>query len=96
MGSKRIRVQATQPIDQLLVKGLSDFVSEVTVLLEPLQNQISILQYWRHCIEEAFSEEYNEILEVYDESIKAREAHLGSFQRLLDQGKNTQALVNNS
>ena len=95
MNSKRIKVQMAETIDHALVQRLSDFVAEVTILLEPLQNQIEILRYWRHYIQEMGFIEIT-ILETYDESIKAREAHLALFQGLLDKGKNTQALVNNS
>ena len=90
--SKRIRVQASQPIDQSLVKRLSDFVTEVTILLDPLQNQIGILQYWRCYVERKGIGDLA-ILGMYDEAIKARETHLCAFRRLLDQGNHTQALV---
>ena len=90
--SKRIRIQASSTIPQSLVKRLSNFVAEVTILLDPLQNQISILQYWRRYINDLPAGNVA-TLDMYDEAIKAREAHLVSFQRLLDQGKNTQALV---
>ena len=89
---KRIRVQSSPSIDQSLVRTLSDFVAEVTILLDPLQNQISILQNWRQFVEGDLAADKG-MLEMYDKAIIAREAHLGSFQRLLDQGKNTQALV---
>ena len=95
MKSKRIKVQMAETIDHVLVKRLSDFVAEVTILLEPLQKQIEILRYWRRYIHQIDLLETT-IIETYDESIKAREAHLASFQGLLDKGKNTQALVNNS
>ena len=91
---KKIRVQTTHPIDQSLVKKLSDFVAEVTILIDPLQNQISILQNWRQFVQDDLGAD-GAILELYDRAIIAREVHLGSFQRLLDQGKNTQELVSN-
>ena len=91
---KRIKVQTSQAIDQSLVKQLSDYVAEVAILLDPLQSQISILQKWRQFIGENAAAD-KAILEMYDRAIVAREVHLASFQRLLDQGKNTQALVSN-
>lgn len=66
----------------------------MTILLDPLQSQISILQNWRQFIEDNAAADKG-ILEMYDRAIIAREVHLASFQRLLDQGKNTQALVSN-
>ena len=94
MTLKRIEVQTSQAIDQSLVKKLSGYVAEVTILLDPLQSQISILQNWRQFIEEN-SAASKGILEMYDRAIIARQVHLASFQRLLDQGKNTQALASN-
>lgn len=94
MALKRIKAQTSQAIDQSLVKNFSDYVAEVTILLDPLQSQISILQNWRQFIEDNAAADKG-ILEMYDRAIIAREVHLASFQRLLDQGKNTQALVSN-
>ena len=93
MTLKRIKVQTSQPIDQSLVYKLSDFVAEVTILLDPLQSQINILQKWQQFVEDHSAAD-QATLEMYDKAIVAREAHLSLFQRLLDQGKNTQALVN--
>ena len=77
------------------MKKLSDFVAEVTILLDPLQNQISILQSWRQFVEDNLAAD-RAILEMYDRAIMARKTHLGSFERLLEVGKNTQALASNA
>ena len=92
MTLKRIEVQTSQAIDHSLVKKLSDYVNEVTILLDPLQSQISVLHNWRQFIEDNSAADKG-ILKMYDTAIIAREMHLASFQRLLKQGKNTQALV---
>ena len=64
----------------------------MAILLDPLQYQIRILQYYRQYIEKTSLGEVA-TLDMYDKAIQDRKVHLRSFQRLLKQGNNTQNLV---
>ena len=98
---QRIKMQASQSVELSLVKKLNDFVAEITILLDPLQKQIAILESWMRDIDSYFSASSNSTTkfnmktsDMVREAINSRKSHLELVQRLLQQGKDTQALVN--
>ena len=83
-----------------MVKRLSDFVAEITILLDPLQKQIEILESWKAEFDEYYSngntpcsEFGSQTSDMMQDIIVSRKAHLNLIQRLLQQGKDTQTLV---
>ena len=93
-------MQASPSIDPLLVRKLNDFVAELAILVDPLQKQIDILNEWWSHMQSYYSDDTvtsgtdsRETKKLMHEAINARKVHLDSVQRLLQQGKDTQALV---
>ncbi|KAG8531226.1 uncharacterized protein KY384_004584 [Bacidia gigantensis] len=93
----RTRLQASPKIDPLLLRKLNDFVAEIIILVDPLQKQIDILNAWWSHMRSYYSgfdgRAPSNANTLMQEAIKARQVHLDSVQRLLQQGKDTQALV---
>ena len=77
------------PTDRTLVKDLSDFVAELTILLDPLQAQINILKKWQTWHRDEF--QLNHV--HFFKAIKDREIHLDIIKRLQERGKESQDLV---
>ena len=100
---QRIKMQASQSVELSLVRKLNDFVAEITILLDPLQKQIAILESWIRDIDSHFLARNNsttkfnmKTTDMVREAINSRKSHLELVQRLLQQGKDTQALVTRS
>ncbi|MCJ1384721.1 hypothetical protein MMC17_007839 [Xylographa soralifera] len=79
--------------DSALVKSLSEFVTELTILLDPLQAQIKIIKQWYqwHIDDEvAWPPSTSSLIE---DTIKTRENHYNSLERLQERARESQALV---
>ncbi len=79
-------------------------MAEITILLDPLQKQVAILESWMVYFDKHRAKEPKQPKSVrrktsdktsvmFHEAIKSRKSHLELVQRLLQQGKDTQALV---
>jgi hypothetical protein len=73
-----------------LIKDLSVFVAELTILLGPLQIQINILKQWENL--ENVNRNHASVCS-FEDAIEKRNVHVGSLKRLLEQAKELQALV---
>jgi Mg2+ and Co2+ transporter CorA len=84
------------------VKNLSDLIVELTILLDPLQAQIKILEelssdemqsVMMQRDGQSAGSEQNQISERYKSAERSRKAHVNSLKTLQDRAKETQALV---
>lgn len=74
-----------------LVEDVSEFVAELTILLDPLQEQIEILQSWLEYQRAELLPNSKLVDSTFDDSIKTRKAQYESLRRLLDRGRELQA-----
>lgn len=89
---QQFQINASATEDPTLVKKLSDYSTELTILLDPLEAQIKILRRWRWWInEEMIQGEWES--NIFEEDIKAREDQLCSLRRLQERARESQALV---
>jgi hypothetical protein len=76
-----------------LVKILSDFVAELTILLDPLQAQINFLQHWQQLQRTDWPAKSPLTESLFDDAINSRQVHLNSLKRLQERARELQALV---
>jgi len=79
--------------DHHLVKLLSDFVAELTIVLDPLQAQITALRHWHQCQQASWPAKSVLTEGIFEEAIKTREVHLDSLKRLQERARELQALL---
>lgn len=68
-------------------------MTELTILLDPLQAQIKALQSWQQYQRTALPAKSQSTDRTFDDAIKMRDVHLESLKRLLDRARELQALV---
>lgn len=76
-----------------LIKYLSEFVAELTILLDPLQAQIKALQSWQQYQHTALLAKSQPTDSTFDDAIKTRDVHLESLKRLLYRARELQTLL---
>jgi len=76
-----------------LIKCLSEFVAELTIILDPLRAQIKFLQFWQEYQRAAMLARSGLVDSTFDDAIKMRGVHFESLKRLLDRARELQALV---
>jgi hypothetical protein len=76
-----------------LVKVLSDFVAELTILLDPLQSQINFLQKWQQLQRTDWPAKSPLTDSLFDDAINNRQVHLNSLKRIQERAKDLQVLV---
>ena len=89
---QKYQINTSAREDQTLVKKLSDYLIELTILLDPLEAQINIIKGWQRWIK-SHRNQQPWGSESFEEDIKAREDQLGSLKRLQKLAKESQALV---
>ena len=89
---QQFQINASATEDQTLVKKLSDYSTELTILLDPLEAQIDVLRRWRRWVDEEMNQGEWES-NIFEEDIKAREVQLSSLRRLQERARESQALV---
>ena len=89
---KQFLINSSATEDQTLVKKLSDYSTELTILLDPLEAQISIIRRWQRWINSDMIKSRWKS-NIFEEDIKAREDQLCSLRRLQERAKESQALV---
>jgi len=88
----QFRIHNCDSKDYALIKDLSELVAEITILLEPLQAQISIIQKWEQWyLKDVAQTSHLNNLSVED--IRIRKAHLTSLKRLQEGARESQALA---
>jgi hypothetical protein len=91
----QFRVHQYKYQDYTLIKDLSDFVAEITILLDPLLAQVNILRKWQQWYMEDVTQT-NYITNLFQEAISTREAHLNSLKRLQEQAKQSLDLASST
>jgi hypothetical protein len=76
-----------------LVKVLSDFVAELTILLDPLQSQINFLQQWQQLQRTDWPANSPLTDSLFDDAINSRQVHLNSLKRIQERARELQVLV---
>jgi hypothetical protein len=76
-----------------LVKVLSDFVAELTILLDPLQSQINFLQKWQQLRRSDCPENPPLSDSLFGDAINNRQVHLDSLKRIQERARELQVLV---
>jgi hypothetical protein len=76
-----------------LVKILSDFVAELTILLDPLQAQINFLQHWQQLQRTDWPAKSPLTDSLFDDAINSRQVHLNSLKGLQERARELQVLV---
>jgi hypothetical protein len=88
----QFRIHNHDPRDYALIKDLSGYVAEITILLDPLQAQITIIQKWRQWYRQDVAQT-SHLTNLFLEAISTREAHLNSLKRLQERARESQTLV---
>ena len=89
---QQFQINASATEDQTLVKKLSDYSTELTILLDPLEAQIKIIRSWQRWINSNLIKRRGKA-NYLEEDIKAREDQLYSLRRLQERARESQALV---
>ncbi len=89
---QQFQIHASATEDQTLVKKLSDYLTELTILLDPLEAQINIIRRWQRWINSDMIQGRAES-NIFEEDIKTREDQLRSLRRLQERARESQALV---
>ena len=90
---QQFQIHAFATEDQTLVKKLSDYFNELTILLDPLEAQINIIRRWQGWITSDRIINNGGKSNIFEEEIKAREDQLCSLRRLQERARESQALV---
>lgn len=75
-----------------LIKNFTDFVSEITILLEPIQAQINILRHWKMWKLSLFHAD-SPHPDTFGDEIRKREESLEFLSKLREKARESQALV---
>lgn len=91
----QFRIHTYNPLDYALVKDLSGFVAEITIFLDPLHAQITIIRNWQQLYFEDDSQ-IPHITHLFQEAISTRETRLSQLKKLQERAKESQNLVSQS
>ena len=89
---QQFQINAFTTEDQTLVEELSKYLTELTILLDPLEAQLKIIRSWQRWINSNFIKRRGESI-IFEEDIKAREDQVCSLRRLQERARESQALV---
>ncbi|MCJ1397255.1 hypothetical protein MMC11_000447 [Xylographa trunciseda] len=95
----QFRIHEYNPRDYALVKSLSEFVTELTILLDPLQAQIKIIKQWYQWYmndkpaRSPSTPRSPSTTSLFEDAIKTRENHYNSLKRLQERARESQALL---
>ena|SRR5947209_8942932 len=88
----QFRIYNHDPQDYALIKDLSEYVAEITILLDPLHAQITIIKKWEQWYLKDVAQT-SHLTNLFLEAISTREAHFTSLKRLQKRARESQALA---
>lgn len=95
LANLQFRIHTYNPLDDVLVKDLSGFVAEMTILLDPLLAQTIIIRNWQQLYFKDVGQ-IPHVTDLFEEAIGTRETRLSQLKKLQERAKESQNLVSRS